>query len=52
MNKTPFLRAKDFDHEDVENPLRYDLVLALITNALAAIGAFVLGIGIWLWWLA
>ena len=44
------IHENDFD--DVENPLRYDLVLALITNALAGIGAFVLGVGIWLWWLA
>ena len=44
------IHKNDFD--DVDNPLQSDLVLALITNALAGIGAFVLGVGIWLWWLA
>lgn len=42
------IHKNDFD--DVENPMRHDFVLSAITNALAAIGAFVLGIGIWLWW--
>ena len=50
MNKTPFLRAKDFDHEDVENPLRYDLVLTIITNMLAGIGVFASGLVLWAWW--
>ena len=41
------------DFNDVDTPLRYGLVLVIITNALAAIGVFASGLVLWaLWWLA
>ena len=43
------IHENDFD--DVDNPLRYDLVLAIITNVLAAIGVFASGLVLWAWWM-
>ena len=43
------LHKDDFD--DVDTPLQSDLVLTLIANMLAGIGIFVVGIGLWLWWM-
>lgn len=42
------LHKDDFD--DVENTLRYDFVLALITNAPAGIGVFASCLVLWAWW--
>ena len=40
MNKAPYVRAKDFDHEDVETEFRADRTLSLIANILASLGVF------------
>lgn len=39
MNKTPYVRAKDYDHDDIENDMRSDTVLALMAHVLGALGA-------------
>lgn len=42
MNRVPYTRAKDFDHEDVETVFTADGTLNVIANTLASIGVFVL----------
>ena len=42
MNKAPYMRTKDFDHEDVDTEFRADRTLAIIANVLASIGVFTL----------
>ena len=38
--KAPYLRMKDYDHEDVEAEFRADRTLVIIANILASIGVF------------
>ena len=38
--KAPYIRMKDYDHEDVEAEFRADRTLAIIANILASIGVF------------
>ncbi|MBK9348542.1 MAG: hypothetical protein IPN06_20130 [Burkholderiales bacterium] len=40
MNRAPYVRMKDYDHEDVEAELRADRTLVIIANILASIGVF------------
>ena len=40
MNRTPYVRAKDFDHEDVVTEFHADTALSVIANLLASIGVF------------
>ena len=40
--KTPYLRMKDYDHEDVETEFTADRTLSVIANILASIGVFAL----------
>ena len=42
MNRAPYIRAKDYDHEDVETEFHNDWVLSVVANSLAAIGVFAL----------
>ena len=38
--KAPYIRMKDYDHEDVEAEFRADRTLVIIANILASIGVF------------
>lgn len=38
--QAPYMRYKDFDHEDVESEFRSDKTLMLIGNILASFGVF------------
>ena len=38
--KAPYIRMKDYDHEDVEVEFRSDRTLVIIANILASIGVF------------
>ncbi len=38
--KAPYIRMKDYDHEDVEAEFRADRTLVIIANVLASIGVF------------
>lgn len=38
--QAPYIRAKDFDHDDVDTEFRADRTLAIIANVLASIGVF------------
>ncbi len=38
--QAPYIRAKDFDHDDVETEFTADAVLNTIANVLASIGVF------------
>ena len=38
----PFLKAKDFDHEDVSTDFHADSTLSVIANILASFGVFTL----------
>ncbi len=38
--KAPYIRMKDYDHEDVEAEFTPDGTLAIIANVLASIGVF------------
>ena len=38
--QAPYIRAKDFDHDDVETEFTADAVLNTIANVLASVGAF------------
>ena len=40
MNRAPYVRMKDYDHEDVEAEFTPDGTLAIIANILASIGVF------------
>ena len=40
--KAPYLRMKDYDHEDVETEFTADRTLSIIANVLASIGVFTL----------
>ena len=40
--KAPYLRMKDYDHEDVETEFTADRTLTVIANVLASIGVFAL----------
>ena len=40
--KAPYLRMKDYDHEDVETEFRSDGTLSVIANILASLGVFTL----------
>lgn len=40
MSKTPFIQAKDFDHEDVVTEFHADTALSVIANVLASFGVF------------
>ena len=40
--KAPYLRMKDYDHEDVETEFTADRTLSVIANILASIGVFAL----------
>ena len=40
--KAPYLRMKDYDHEDVETEFTSDGTLSVIANVLASIGVFTL----------
>ena len=42
MNRAPYVRMKDYDHEDVEVEFTSDGTLAVIANVLASIGVFAL----------
>lgn len=42
MNKAPYMRTKDFDHEDVDTEFTADGMLNTIANVLASIGVFTL----------
>ena len=42
MNKAPYVRMKDFDHEDVEAEFTSDGTLSIIANVLASLGVFTL----------
>lgn len=42
MNKAPYIRTKDFDHEDVDTEFTADGMLNTIANVLASIGVFTL----------
>ena len=38
--KAPYIRMKDYDHEDVEAEFRANRTLVIIANILASIGVF------------
>ena len=38
--KAPYLRMKDYDHEDVETEFTSDGTLSVIANILASLGVF------------
>lgn len=38
--KAPYLRMKDYDHEDVETEFTSDGTLSVIANTLASLGIF------------
>ena len=40
--KAPYIRMKDYDHEDVEAEFTADRTLSVIANILASIGVFAL----------
>ena len=40
MNRAPYVRMKDYDHEDVEVEFPASKTLAIIANILASIGVF------------
>ena len=42
MNHAPYVRVKDYDHEDVETEFTADRTLAVIANVLASFGVFAL----------
>ena len=42
MNRAPYVRMKDYDHEDVETEFTSDGTLSIIANILASIGVFTL----------
>ena len=42
MNRAPYVRMKDYDHEDVETEFTADRTLSVIANILASIGVFAL----------
>ena len=42
MNKAPYVRIKNYDHEDVETEFTADRTLSIIANVLASIGVFTL----------
>ena len=42
MNHAPYVRVKDYDHEDVETEFTADRTLSIIANVLASIGVFTL----------
>ena len=42
MNKAPYVRMKDFDHEDVEAEFTSYGTLSIIANILASFGVFTL----------
>ena len=42
MNRAPYVRMKDYDHEDVEAEFTADRTLSVIANILASIGVFAL----------
>ncbi len=40
MDRAPYLRAKDFDHDDVETEFHSDRMLSFLANLLASVGVF------------
>ena len=40
MNRAPYIRMKDYDHEDVETEFTADRTLSVIANLLASFGVF------------
>ena len=38
--QAPYIRAKDYDHEDVDTEFRSDSTLNIIANILASLGVF------------
>lgn len=38
--QAPYIRAKDYDHDDVDYEFTSDSVLSVIANTLASIGVF------------
>lgn len=42
MNKAPYIRAKDYDHEDVDAEFKAEETLGLLANVLASFAMFTL----------
>jgi len=38
--QAPYMRAKDYDHEDIDVEFKADGTLAIVANVLASIGVF------------